>query len=163
MPARIGIGFPPWTSWSWFWSTTPLEASSTGLGFDPATGEHKVVRLLKKPGETTCEVCTPGSGSGGWRCWRPCAGRVPPPAASFVACLPPVFLDGSLYWLLELDSFTGADQPIMSFSIGAEQFGWVHMPLLLARRVSNLTDLDGSLCAIVDLSFNAERYVLPRR
>lgn len=74
-----------------------------------------------------------------------------------------MFLDGSLYWLLELDSFTGADQPIMSFSIGAEQFGWVQMPLLLARRVSNLTDLDGSLCAIVDLSFNAERYVLPGR
>ncbi|KAG2559980.1 hypothetical protein PVAP13_8KG032900 [Panicum virgatum] len=88
-PMRVGVrdyGFPPWT---------PFELSSAGLGFDPATGEHKAVRLFKRPiGEMACEVCTPGGG------WRPCAGRVPPPAASFVAGLPPVFLGGSLYWLL---------------------------------------------------------------
>ncbi|RLM57752.1 hypothetical protein C2845_PM18G00390 [Panicum miliaceum] len=148
---RIGVGnyrFPPWM---------PFELSSAGLGFDPATGERKAVRLFKKPiGEMACEVCTPG-GSGGW---RPCAGRVPPPAASFVAGLPPVFLGGSLYWLLELDSFTGADQPIMSFSVGAEQFGWVPMPPSLARRIGDLAELDGSLCAVVDRRIDAERYTL---
>jgi hypothetical protein len=85
---------------------------------------------------------------------------VPPPAASFIAGLPPVSLGGSLYWLLQLNSFTSTDQPIMSFSVGAEQFGWVHMPPLLARRVGTLTELDGSLCAVVDLRFDAERYAL---
>ncbi|PUZ43672.1 hypothetical protein GQ55_8G026600 [Panicum hallii var. hallii] len=145
VPMRIGVGnyrFPPWT---------PFELSSAGLGFDPATGERKAVRLFKKPiGEMACEVCTPG-GSGGW---RPCAGRVPPPAASFVAGLPPVFLGGSLL------SFTGADQPIMSFSVGAEQFGWVPIPLSLARRIGDLAELDGSLCAVVDRRINTERCTL---
>lgn len=153
-PSRIGMGFhlrlPPWT---------PFELSSTGLGFDQATGEHKVVRLFKRRiGETTCEVCTTGrpTTSG----WRPCAGRVPPPAASFVAGLPPVFVGGSLYWLLELDSFTGAHQPIMSFSVGDEQFGWVQTPRLLSRRICHLTDLDGSLCAAVDLRHQASKYAI---
>ncbi|CAL4904292.1 unnamed protein product [Urochloa decumbens] len=158
-PMRIGMAgnnclrFPPWS---------PLELSSTGLG--AATGgEHKVVRLFKShpTGEASCDVCTREGGSG-WR-WRPCAGRVPPPAAGFVACLPPVSLGGSLYWLLANNNNQQQQQQppiIMSLSVGAEQFGWVHMPPLLARRIGNLTDLDGSLCAVADLRFDAERYAL---
>ncbi|KAG2559981.1 hypothetical protein PVAP13_8KG033651 [Panicum virgatum] len=46
----------------------------------------------------------------------------------------------------------------MSFSVGAEQFGWVPMPPWLARRVGNLAELDGSLCGVVDLRVEAERY-----
>ena len=150
---RIGVAGrflrpPPWV---------PFEIASTGLGFDPATGEHKVVRLFKRRiGETGCEVCTCAPGGA----WRPCAGRVPPPSASFIAGLPPVYLRGSLYFLLELNSFTGTDQPVMSFSVGAERFGWVHMPPFLADRVGTLTELDGSLCAVVDLRFDHERYSL---
>ena len=48
----------------------------------------------------------------------------------------------------------------MSFSVGAERFGWVHMPPFLADRVGTLTELDGSLCAVVDLRFDHERYSL---
>jgi len=48
----------------------------------------------------------------------------------------------------------------MSFSVGAEQFGWVHMPPFLAQRVGTLTELDGALCAVVDLRFDHERYSL---
>jgi hypothetical protein len=151
---RIGVAGrcfrpPPWV---------PFEVASTGLGFDPATGDHKVVRLFKKRiGETGCEVCTCTTPGGAW---RPCAGRVPPPSASFIAGLPPVYLRGSLYFLLELNIFTGTDQPVMSFSVGAEQFGRVHMPPFLAQRVGTLTELDGSLCAVVDLRFDHERYSL---
>ncbi|KAJ1277945.1 hypothetical protein BS78_04G041500 [Paspalum vaginatum] len=134
------------------------EISSVGLGFDPATGTHKVARLFRRRmGKTVCEVCAPAADSGGWR-WRPCAGRVPPPAASFVAGLPPVFVGGSLYWLVELSSFTSAVQPIMSFSVGAEQFGWVSTPPLLARRIDALAVLDGSVCAIADFRVDSERY-----
>ncbi|KAG0528681.1 hypothetical protein BDA96_05G032800 [Sorghum bicolor] len=156
VPMRIGVAgrchrSPPWV---------PFEIASTGLGFDPATGEHKVVRLFKKRiGETGCEVCTPAMAMAGDG-WRPCAGRVPPPSASFIAGLPPVYLRGSLYFLLELNSFTGTDQPVMSFSVGAERFGWVHMPPFLAQRVGTLTELDGALCAVVDLRYDHERYLL---
>ncbi|CAL4995637.1 unnamed protein product [Urochloa decumbens] len=163
-PMRIGMAgnnclrFPPWS---------PLELSSTGLG--AATGgEHKVVRLFKShpTGETSCDVCTREEAGGRWRWrwrWRPCAGRVPPPAAGFVACLPPVSLGGSLCWLLANNNQQQQQQQqpiIMSLSVGAEQFGWVHMPPLLARRIGHLTDLDGSLCAVADLRFDAERYAL---
>jgi hypothetical protein len=33
--------------------------------------------------------------------------------------------------------------------VGAEQFGWVHMPRGLSKRVRHLAELDGSLCAVV--------------
>jgi hypothetical protein len=47
----------------------PLELSSTGLGFDPVTGQHKVVRLFRNTfGQQKCEVCSP-TASGVWR-WR---------------------------------------------------------------------------------------------
>ncbi|KAF8706518.1 hypothetical protein HU200_030795 [Digitaria exilis] len=153
-PSRIGMGFhlrpPPWT---------PFEISTAGLGFNHATGQHKVVRLFKtRIGETICAVCALGRPAG----WRPCAGRVPPAAASFIAGLPPVFIDGSLYWLLDnqLDTTGGQPPAIMSLSVDDEQFGFVRTPPLLSRRICHLTDLDGSLCATVDLRHVAERYAI---
>ncbi|PUZ40364.1 hypothetical protein GQ55_9G417500 [Panicum hallii var. hallii] len=50
--------------------------------------------------------------------------------------------------------------PIMSSSVGAEQFGWVPMPPSLARSIGNLAELDGSLCGVVDLRVDAERDAL---
>uniref|UniRef100_A0A0E0PGQ5 F-box domain-containing protein n=1 Tax=Oryza rufipogon TaxID=4529 RepID=A0A0E0PGQ5_ORYRU len=65
----------------------PFELSTTGLGFDTATDEHKVVRLFKRRnGEHACEVYTLGKPGG----WRPCAGRVPASAASILPAMPPV-------------------------------------------------------------------------
>ncbi|XBH72279.1 hypothetical protein VPH35_099617 [Triticum aestivum] len=138
----------------------PLELSSTGLGFDPATGEHgehKVARLFRNMfGQQKCEVCplTP-SGVGQW---RPCAGgNAPPGFACHVDGRAPVALDGSLYWLLHRRSLADdgsargpqQDAPILSLSVGAERFGWVRTPPRLASRIRHLTNLDGSLCAVV--------------
>ncbi|EAY76875.1 hypothetical protein OsI_04832 [Oryza sativa Indica Group] len=104
-----------------------IELSTTGLGYNTATGEHKVVRLFKKRngGEYSCEVYTQGAGG-----WRRCVGRVPPCAANFLPALPPVFVHGYLYWLLRPAG--PGEEPIhriLSFSMGAEQFGWVYVPL----------------------------------
>uniref|UniRef100_A0A0E0FX83 F-box associated beta-propeller type 1 domain-containing protein n=1 Tax=Oryza nivara TaxID=4536 RepID=A0A0E0FX83_ORYNI len=98
-----------------------IELSTTGLGYNTATGEHKVVRLFKKRngGEYSCEVYTQGAGG-----WRRCVGRVPPCAANFLPALPPVFVHGYLYWLLRPAG--PGEEPIhriLSFSMGAEQFG----------------------------------------
>ncbi|XP_051190297.1 F-box/kelch-repeat protein At3g44120-like [Lolium perenne] len=131
---------------------TPFEFSSAGLGFDPATGEHKAVRLFLISGKQRqfkCDVYTMGSAGG----WRPCAGDVPPDVHGyFLAGLPPVTVDGSFYWLLTPsrdESVEFKNTPILSFSVGAEQFGWVHMPPGLRKRVRHLAELDGSLCAVV--------------
>ncbi|KAL6641911.1 hypothetical protein ACP70R_020092 [Stipagrostis hirtigluma subsp. patula] len=152
LPLRIGMGLhywmPPWV---------PFDVSSAGLGFDQAAGEHKVVRLFKtRIGETSCDVCTLGAPGR----WRRCAGRVPARAANFIPGLPPVSLGTSLYWLLELGGITGVDQPILSFSVGAERFGRVQTPPRLSRNICHLTDLDGSLCAAVDHRLDAGRYAL---
>uniref|UniRef100_A0A0D3EXK0 F-box associated beta-propeller type 3 domain-containing protein n=1 Tax=Oryza barthii TaxID=65489 RepID=A0A0D3EXK0_9ORYZ len=122
--------------------------STTGLGYDTATGEHKVVRLFKRRdgGEYSCEVYTQGAGG-----WRRGVGRVPPCAANLLPALPPVFVDGYLYWLLRPDG--PGEEPIhrvLSFSMGAEQFGWVYVPPRLSSRICHLADLDGSLCAVYD-------------
>ncbi|CAM0948944.1 unnamed protein product [Alopecurus aequalis] len=132
----------------------PLELSSTGLGFDPASGEHKVVRLFRNTFEQQkCEVCSLASGA---LRWRPCAGgNAPPGFASHGDGMPPVALDGHLYWLLHTRSFTDDsvrdpphDAPILSLSVGAERFGWVGTPPWLSGRIRHLTNLDGSLCAV---------------
>ncbi|KAI4984579.1 hypothetical protein ZWY2020_017209 [Hordeum vulgare] len=136
----------------------PVELSSTGLGFDPATGQHKVVRLFRNIfGQQKCEVCSL-TASGEWR-WRRCAGGdAPPRFACHVDGMPPVALDGSLYWLLHWRSCADDgsardrqqhDAPILSLSVGAERFGWVRTPPKLASRIRHLTNLDGSLCAVV--------------
>ncbi|CAM0951487.1 unnamed protein product [Alopecurus aequalis] len=134
----------------------PLEHSSTGLGFDPATGQHKVVRLFRNTfGRQKCEVCSP-TASGVWR-WRPCAGGDAPPGfACYIDGMPPVAIDGCLYWLLHTRSFIDDsardpphDAPILSLSVGAERFGWVSTPPCLSVRIRHLTNLEGSLCAIV--------------
>ncbi|TVU33010.1 hypothetical protein EJB05_24782, partial [Eragrostis curvula] len=71
--------------------------SSTGLGFDPVAGEHKVVTLYEdRERQQRCEVY--GLQSGGW---RPCAGKVPPHAANGLVGRPPVFLDGCFYWHID--------------------------------------------------------------
>jgi F-box interacting protein len=78
---------------------TPFEFSSAGIGFDPATGEHKVVRLFltsRKQQKPKCEVYTMGSAGA----WRPC--DVPPDIHGyFLSALPPVTVNGSFYWLLQ--------------------------------------------------------------
>jgi hypothetical protein len=83
--------------------------------------------------------------------WRPCTGRVPASAANFLPGLPPVFVNGYLYWLLQ-PAAPGDWQirRILSFSVGAEQFGSVYMPPRLSSRMRHLTNLDGSLCAVFD-------------
>ncbi|CAM0952720.1 unnamed protein product [Alopecurus aequalis] len=137
-----------------------LELSSTGLGFDPTTGEHKVVQLFRSTlDEQKCEVCSPMA-SGVWR-WRPCAsGDAPPGLACHIDGRPPVALDGHLYWLLHPWSFTDNstrdpphDAPILSLSVGTKEknsFGWVHcMQPNLSRHIRHLTNLDGNLCAII--------------
>uniref|UniRef100_A0A0E0M4L7 F-box domain-containing protein n=1 Tax=Oryza punctata TaxID=4537 RepID=A0A0E0M4L7_ORYPU len=142
LPTINPTSYPPASSAPW------IELSTTGLGYDTATGEHKVVRLFKKRngGEYSCEVYTQGAGE-----WRRCVGRVPPCAANFLSVLPPVFVHGYLYWLLQPAG--PGEEPIhriLSFSIGAEQFGWVYMPPRLSSRICHLADLDGSLCAVFD-------------
>jgi hypothetical protein len=71
----------------------------------------------------------------------------------FLSGLPPVTVNGSFYWLLQTyrweESFGFKSTPIISFSVGDEQFGWVHMPPGLPERVRHLAELDGSLCAVV--------------
>ncbi|BAS91972.1 Os05g0116200 [Oryza sativa Japonica Group] len=135
----------------------PFELSTTGLGFT-ATGEHKVVRLFKRlNGEHACEVYTLGKPGG----WRPCAGRVPASAASILPAMPPVFVNGYLYWLLQ-PAAPGDEQirRILSFSIGAEQFGSVYVPPRLSSRMCHLANLDGSLCAVFDNRVEGDVYGL---
>ncbi|KAF0915639.1 hypothetical protein E2562_037552 [Oryza meyeriana var. granulata] len=144
----IGLG-PPTSYLPVFTLCTPLELSTTGLGFDTATGKHKVVRLFKKRNEEdSCEVYTPRGPPGRW---RPCFGRVPPCAASFFPALPPVFVNGYLYWLLRPAG--PGEEPIhriLSFSMAAEQFGWVYVPPRLSSLMRHLCNLDGLLCAVFD-------------
>jgi F-box interacting protein len=143
--------------------------SSTGLGFDPASNEHKVVRLFedwnKQP---RCEVY--GLRSGGW---RPCAGQVPPHAPKGLCSLPPVFVDRYFYWHMywHMNTRLNFDDPegnvygmpeptILSLSVDTEQFGWIHPPEERARYAFHLADLDGSLCAVVDTRFAMGQYDL---
>uniref|UniRef100_I1PRX5 F-box associated beta-propeller type 3 domain-containing protein n=1 Tax=Oryza glaberrima TaxID=4538 RepID=I1PRX5_ORYGL len=142
LPGGITSYLPSMSPWD------PFELSTTGLGFDAATGEHKVVRLFKeRNGEHVCEVYTLGKPGG----WRPCTGRVPASAANFLPGLPPVFVNGYLYWLLQPAAPSDWQiRRILSFSVGAEQFGSVYMPPRLSSRMRHLTNLDGSLCAVFD-------------
>uniref|UniRef100_A0A0D9XGU9 F-box domain-containing protein n=1 Tax=Leersia perrieri TaxID=77586 RepID=A0A0D9XGU9_9ORYZ len=135
---------PPFTPW------IPFELSTTGIGFDTTTGEHKVVRLFKNlNGEYACEVCNPRGLTTGW---RRCVGRLPPCVASLIPALPPVFVDdGYLYWLLDHQpTTTVTTHRILSFSMATEQFGWVYVPPRLSSRICHLANLDGFLCAVVD-------------
>ncbi|EAZ10102.1 hypothetical protein OsI_32411 [Oryza sativa Indica Group] len=142
LPTMNPTSYPP------AWPAPWIELSTTGLGYDTATGEHKVVRLFKRRdgGEYSCEVYTQGAGG-----WRRGVGRVPPCAANLLPALPPVFVDGYLYWLLRPAG--PGEEPIhrvLSFSIGGEKFGWVYVPPRLSSRICHLADLDGSLCAVYD-------------
>uniref|UniRef100_A0A0E0KXS2 F-box associated beta-propeller type 3 domain-containing protein n=1 Tax=Oryza punctata TaxID=4537 RepID=A0A0E0KXS2_ORYPU len=152
LPGGVTSYLPSRTPWD------PFELSTTGLGFDTATGEHKVVRLFKKRnGEHVCEVYTLGKPGG----WRPCVGRVPASAANFLPALPPVFVNGYLYWLLR-PAAPGDWQirRILSFSVGAEQFGSVYVPPRLSSRMRHLANLDGSLCAVFDNRIGGDVYGL---
>ncbi|KAL6628938.1 hypothetical protein ACP70R_028703 [Stipagrostis hirtigluma subsp. patula] len=143
----------------------PFVFSSTGLGFDPAAGEHKVVRLyddMEK--QQRCEVY--GIKSGGW---RPCAGQAPMHAAMGLHGSPPVFLDGCFYWHINTRrNFTRQEdavrfmtpEPILSLSIATEQFGWVRPPEERAQSVFNLAELDGALCLAVDARHTSQEYEL---
>uniref|UniRef100_A0A0D3HFG2 Uncharacterized protein n=1 Tax=Oryza barthii TaxID=65489 RepID=A0A0D3HFG2_9ORYZ len=143
--------------------------SSTGLGFDPAAGEHKVVRLYeeeKERGQERCEMYSLVSGGG----WRPSAGRVPPGVTRCLEGRSPVFLDGCFYWHMDTARLGAVEasillgsppvRVILSLSLATEQFGWIPTPEELAREVSHLAELDGSLCAVVDLRLVAEEYEL---
>uniref|UniRef100_A0A0E0BCH8 Uncharacterized protein n=1 Tax=Oryza glumipatula TaxID=40148 RepID=A0A0E0BCH8_9ORYZ len=143
--------------------------SSTGLGFDPAAGEHKVVRLYeeeKERGQERCEMYSLVSGGG----WRPSAGRVTPGVTRCLEGRSPVFLNGCFYWHMDTARLGAVEasillgsppvRVILSLSLATEQFGWIPTPEELAREVSHLAELDGSLCAVVDLGLVAEEYEL---
>jgi hypothetical protein len=62
----------------------PYVLSSTGLGFDPPSNEHKVVKLFEdRNKQPRCEVY--GLRSSGW---RPCTGQVPLHAPKGLCSLP---------------------------------------------------------------------------
>ncbi|WVZ77384.1 hypothetical protein U9M48_025256 [Paspalum notatum var. saurae] len=135
----------------------PYVLSSAGLCFDPAAGEHTVVRLFEDWGKKQrCEVYGLRSGGG----WRPfaAAGAVPPHVGKGLDGRPPVVLDGRFYWHINtLRNFPGeADrfatpEPILSLSVvGTPRFGWVPPPGERARHSFHLAELDGRLCAAVD-------------
>lgn len=143
----------------------PYVLSSTGLGFDRAANEHKVVRLFEDWNKQPhCEVY--GLRSGGW--WRPCAGDVPPHAPRGLCSRPPVFVDGYLYWHMNTEmNFYGWEarslatpEPILSLAVDTEQFRWVHPPEERARYAFHLADLDGFLCAVVDTRLTVGQYEL---
>ncbi|KAL6888265.1 hypothetical protein ACP4OV_009291 [Aristida adscensionis] len=135
--------------------------SSTGIGFDAAAGEHKVVRLYEDWDlQQRCEVY--GLRSGGW---RRCAGQPPPHAARGLDGSPPVFLDGRFYWHVNSRrNFAGQEalffatpEPILSLAVDTEQFEWVRPPeQRRAQSVTSLAELDGSLCAVVESGLNYE-------
>lgn len=144
--------------------------SSTGLGFDTAAGKHKVVRLYEEEerGQQRCEMYSLVSGRGGGG-WRPSAGRVPPGVTKCLEGRPPVFLDGCFYWHMDTGRLgvveagillRSPERAILSLSVATEQFGWIRTPAQLAREVRHLAELDGSLCAVVDLRLVAEEYEL---
>uniref|UniRef100_A0A0D3G2K2 Uncharacterized protein n=1 Tax=Oryza barthii TaxID=65489 RepID=A0A0D3G2K2_9ORYZ len=151
LPGGITSYLPSMSPWD------PFELSTTGLGFDAATGEHKVVRLFKeRNGEHVCEVYTLGKPGG----WRPCTGRVPASAANFLPGLPPVFVNGYLYWLLQPAAPSDWQiRRILSFSVGAEQFGSVYMPPRLSS-VRCSINLDRLPCAVSD-ELMEERVIVP--
>uniref|UniRef100_K3YZF5 F-box associated domain-containing protein n=1 Tax=Setaria italica TaxID=4555 RepID=K3YZF5_SETIT len=146
----------------------PYVLSSTGLGFDPAAGEHVVVRLFEDwRKQQRCEMY--GLRSGGW---RPFAGRVPPHAAKGLNGRPPVFLDLDggcfFYWHINTSfSFAGPEErrfgtpePILSLSVGTGQFRWVRPPEERVRHAFHLAELNGDLCAVVDTRLLVEHYEL---
>ncbi|CAL4970661.1 unnamed protein product [Urochloa decumbens] len=148
----------------------PYVLSSTGLGFDTAAGEHVVVRLFEDLSKRQrCEVFGLRSGGG----WRPLAGgRVPVPehAAKGLNGQPPVFLpaEGCFYWHIYTSFyFHGSEErrfatpePIMSLSVATGEFGWVRMPEERASHAFRLGELDGELCASVDMRLGVEQYEL---
>ncbi|KAI4979470.1 hypothetical protein ZWY2020_016223 [Hordeum vulgare] len=110
----------------------PLEISSTGLGFDPTTGQDKLVRLFRNiVGQQKCEMCSP-TASGEWRWWRCAGGNAPPRFACYVDGRPPVALDGSLYWLLHRRSSSDGDpqhdDPSCRSSSASSGSGWCARP-----------------------------------
>ncbi|CAL5023219.1 unnamed protein product [Urochloa decumbens] len=147
----------------------PCVLSSAGLGFDPAAGEHVVVRLFEDLSRRQrCEVFGLRSGGG----WRPVAVPPPPHAAKGLIGLPPVFLPddgGCFYWHINTGfNFAGSEErqhyatpePILSLSVATGEFGWVRMPEERARHAFRLAELDGELCASVDMRLLAEQYEL---
>ncbi|CAL4889235.1 unnamed protein product [Urochloa decumbens] len=152
----------------------PYVLSSTGLRFDTAAGEHVVVRLFEDLSKRQrCEVFGLRSGGG----WHPLAGgRVPVPvpvpehATKGLIGQPPVFLpaEGCFYWHIYTSFyFDGSEErrfatpePIMSLSVATGEFGWVRMPEERARHAFRLGELDGELCASVDMRLIVEQYEL---
>ncbi|KAF0915640.1 hypothetical protein E2562_037553, partial [Oryza meyeriana var. granulata] len=80
--------------------------------------------------------------------------------ASFLAALPPVFINGYLFWLLQ-PAGPGEEpiQCILSFSMAAEQFGWVYVPPWLSSRMCHLSNLDGLLYTVFDGSIRSPAVV----
>ncbi|XP_037472544.1 putative F-box protein At1g33530 [Triticum dicoccoides] len=150
-------------------STDIASRSTTGLGFDARTKEHKVVRLINgmchdKVG-VRCEVYTPG-GRHGDR-WRHVAGGVPSSLRQLVSSavtnaslnkLPPVFANGCLHWLMDPITSRVA---IICFSITEETFTcagsppfWVPAPRPTSRPWSSgehLVEMHGQLYMVRDL------------
>ncbi|KAK3152471.1 hypothetical protein QOZ80_2BG0159300 [Eleusine coracana subsp. coracana] len=166
------VSLPPCTPakrWIPYRDAPCYRLSSAGLGFDHVAGKHKVVRLYEDwEKQQRCEVY--GLRSGGW---RPLAGPVPLHAARGLdAFRPPVFLNGCFYWRVDIESRTrfsnqleavsssSTPEPILSLAVDTEKFGWVRGPEQLTHQDFHLTELDASLCAVVDLRHLAEQYEL---
>jgi F-box interacting protein len=159
------VSLPPCApAWRDILNMSSYVLSSAGLGFDPAANEHKVVRLYEDcENQQRCEVY--GLRSGGW---RPCAGgQAPAHAGKGLQGSPPVFLDGCFYWCIDCrvnfisqqDVFSTPER-ILSFSVSTEEFGWVRAPEERAHDLLELVELDGSLCAVVDLRLTIELFEL---
>ncbi|XBJ26097.1 hypothetical protein VPH35_003600 [Triticum aestivum] len=141
-------------------STDIASRSTTGLGFDALTKEHKVVRLINgmchdKVG-VRCEVYTPG-GRHGDR-WRHVAGGVPSSLRELVSSavtnaslnkLPPVFANGCLHWLMDPTT------PRETFTCVRSPPFWARAaPRPTSRPWSSrehLVEMDGQMCMVRDL------------
>ncbi|CAL5059530.1 unnamed protein product [Urochloa decumbens] len=129
--------------------------STAGLGFDAAAREHKVVRLYHVGrNQPRCEVYGLNSSCGAGGGWRPAAGGQVPPhnAADYWygnrgrrRPPPPVFVGGRFYW------HVGA-RAILALDASTEAFGWASAPgRRPVRSVHRISELDGALCALVEL------------
>uniref|UniRef100_A0A0D9WJZ1 F-box associated domain-containing protein n=1 Tax=Leersia perrieri TaxID=77586 RepID=A0A0D9WJZ1_9ORYZ len=141
--------------------------SSTGLGF--GDGEHKVVRLYEslEDGQPRCEMYSLVSGAGGG--WRPLPAAAAAESTKYLDTRPPVFLDGSFYWLMDASrlgaresstTLRSRERSILSLAVATQHFTWIGMPESLAREACHLDELDGALCAVVDYRLVTEEYEL---
>ncbi|RLN00700.1 F-box domain containing protein [Panicum miliaceum] len=97
--------------------------ASYGLGYDARARAHKVVRLLYHDGQPAgCDVYDVGAA---WH-WRPeASGALPPERVRMNQA--GVFAHGHVHWIT-MEYGREGGQAIVSFSVAAEEFGYVVAP-----------------------------------